>query len=300
MVAAIDRRGYPLKGSGFAVSSDSETFAPGQVAPGQGGAHRRGLFALELVHRGARIHASMRRRASRRRRRGWLAPFLAHRVETTVGTERRLLRLFPITEVHVESVAFDTHAISVGKESLEAAEYHIEPRARGDSDRISNLTLACVPCNQTRASLRDAAAMNATRWQRIQGLRTLGPPVTMWSGGRTKYNRTEHRLAKSHTLDALCVGEVTDTTRIVRRPDTVLVATSTGRGSCARTRSDRRATVPKGKYRGTYQGRVSVRASGTHRVSVLGGHVDTSHKNLRLVQRADGYEYSSRGEGARR
>jgi hypothetical protein len=61
---------------------------------------------------------------------------------------------------------------------------HIQPRSRGGSDRVSNLALSCHACNvakgdQTAAEfahpevaalakqpLRDAAAVNATRWMR--------------------------------------------------------------------------------------------------------------------------------------
>ena len=59
---------------------------------------------------------------------------------------------------------------------------HLTPRARGGSNRVSNLTLACEPCNvkkgtqtaaefgfpdlqaQAKQPLKDAAAVNATRW----------------------------------------------------------------------------------------------------------------------------------------
>ncbi|GLV59305.1 hypothetical protein KDH_61320 [Dictyobacter sp. S3.2.2.5] len=68
---------------------------------------------------------------------------------------------------------------------------HIHPRATGGTDRISNLTLACDRCNrakgtqdiriflkkkpfvletilaQARQPLKDAAAVNATRWLRF-------------------------------------------------------------------------------------------------------------------------------------
>jgi 5-methylcytosine-specific restriction endonuclease McrA len=29
---------------------------------------------------------------------------------------------------------------------------HIHPRSQGGSDRISNLTLACIPCNQAKSN----------------------------------------------------------------------------------------------------------------------------------------------------
>ncbi|MFF3877671.1 RNA-guided endonuclease IscB [Streptomyces sp. NPDC001978] len=220
---------------------------------------------------------------------------------------------------------------------------HIYPRARGGSDRISNLTVACEPCNQKKSvyaveeflagqperlayvsqhskkPLRDAAVMNATRWQLWREIQSLELPVLTWSGGCTKYNRIVHGLAKSHTLDALSVGEINQSNRIVRYPAKILVASATGRGSYARTRVDRhgfprlyltrrkrhygfatgdlvRAVIPHGKNAGNYIRRVAVRASGIHRVPVPGGYADTSHRNLTLLQRGDGYAYTTRLE----
>lgn len=385
------------KGTGIAVTVDVDHI---DTVTGEVTASRHGLCAIELRHRGTLIRVSMQKRANYRRRRrgmnlryrsprfdsrsrpaGWLAPSLRHRVDTTVGTVTRLTKLFPVNELHVERVAFDTHALSLGREALDGVEYqqgslagyevrefllekweracaycggenlpfqveHIHPRAKGGSDRISNLTLACGPCNQAKAArsveefladrpallvrllvgakapFKDAAAMNATRWQLWHRLKSLGLPVSAWSGGRTKYNRAVQGLAKTHTLDALAVGEIDDVTRIVRHPETVLVASACGRGSYARTRTDKHgfprlrlprqkrhhgfatgdlvhAHIPRGKYQGTYTGRVAVRASGTHRISVPGGYADTSHRNLRLLQRGDGYAYTTRKEDAR-
>ncbi|MED7820904.1 RNA-guided endonuclease IscB [Streptomyces chiangmaiensis] len=385
------------KGTGIAVTTDVEHIDP---AMGEVTTSRRGLLAVELRHRGSQVHGSMQQRANYRRRRrsanlryraprfsnrsrpaGWLAPSLQHRVDTTMSIVTRLMMLFPVTELHLERAAFDTHALSLGREDLNGVEYqqgalagyevrqyllekwgrtcaycgaknvplqidHIRPRARGGSDRVSNLTLACGPCNQAKdarpveeflagkparlarllaqaqAPLGDAAAMNATRWQLWQALKSPGLPVSAWSGGRTKYNRAVQGLAKSHTLDALAVGEISTSTRIVRHPDMVLVTSACGRGSYARTRTDKhgfprlylprqkqhygfstgdlvRADIPRGKYQGTYTGRVAVRASGTHRIPVPGGYADTHHSNLRLLQRGDGYAYTTRKEDAR-
>jgi hypothetical protein len=86
---------------------------------------------------------------------------------------------------------------------------HIQPRAHGGSGR--------------------------QLWRSAVG---LGPPAHAWSGGLTRFNRGAHGLAKSHTLDALAVGELPCRTRSVRYPAQVLTARATGRGSCARTRTD--------------------------------------------------------------
>ncbi|MFF0160041.1 RNA-guided endonuclease IscB [Streptomyces sp. NPDC005263] len=362
---------------------------------------RRGLVAVELQHRGNQIHKAMQQRAGYRHRRrsanlrhraprfhnrprrtGWLPPSLRHRVDTTFSQAARLCRYAPVTEIHVEHVAFDTHAMSAGR-PLTAIEYqqgtlagtetraylhaqwnsacaycdasgiplnidHVRPRSRGGSNRISNLVLACVPCNQAKGNtsveaflthrperlakilqrlstpLRDAATMNATRWQLVEALSDLGNPVHTWSGGRTKWNRDAMGLEKTHTLDALSVGRLDHESgdAIVRLPGQVLVVKATGRGSYARTTPDRfgfprlrrarakqhfgyvtgdlvRATVPTGKWAGTWTGRISVRARGQHSLHTSAGRINVSHTNLRLLQRGDGYGYSSRSEPAR-
>ncbi|MFI5800277.1 RNA-guided endonuclease IscB [Streptomyces sp. NPDC051677] len=383
------------KGTGIAVTVD---FDAASSEDGAGCTTRRGLVAIELRHRGAQIHKAMVQRAAYRRARrsrnlryraprfdnrnrsgGWLAPSLQHRVDTTDSAIQRLIRYFPVSELHVERVSFDTHAMSQGKACLEAVEYrqgtlagyevrqyllekwgrkcaycgisdvrlqveHIQPRIHGGSDRISNLTLACAPCNgqkgkqsvtdflshrpaalkrilaEVKLPLRDAAVMNATRWRIVDQLRATGLPVSSWSAGRTQYNRVSHGLAKTHTLDALAVGAVKDGMAIVRFPERVLVATAAGRGTYARTRSDRygfprlslprikqsfgyatgdlvRAVIPSGKYAGSWTGRVAVRSTGRFNIrSGRGIAQGIHHRYIQLLQRADGYGYITREE----
>ncbi|MGV9374556.1 RNA-guided endonuclease IscB [Nonomuraea sp. NPDC003707] len=272
---------------------------------------RRGRFALQLDHRGAQIREKLKQRALYRRRRrsanlryraprflnrarpsGWLAPSLRHRVGTMVSWVDRLARWAPVRVVHVERVAFDTHAISAGR-PLEGAEYqhgtlygyevreyllakfsracvycgttgvplnidHVHPRSRGGSDRVSNLVLACIRCNQAKSNrpaeefvtnhrvlarilaqaktpLRDAAAVQSVRWALWRALDQRLPTHNA-SGGRTKWNRTRCGLPKSHTLDALAVGKLDTITETVSR---VLIAGCAGRGSHTRTRTDK-------------------------------------------------------------
>ncbi|MGX4691455.1 hypothetical protein [Streptomyces sp. JNUCC 63] len=175
---------------------------------------------------------------------------------------------------------------------------------------------------QVKAPFHDAAAMNAARWQLTEALTDLGKPVHAWSGGRTKWNRSTMSLDKTHTLDALCVGPLDHENgdAIVRFPEQVLVAKATGRGSYARTTPDRfgfprlrrfrtkqhfgyvtgdlvRATVPSGRWAGTWIGRIPVRATrGQHSLTASVGRFNVSHWNLRLLQRGDGYGCSTRPE----
>jgi 5-methylcytosine-specific restriction endonuclease McrA len=134
---------------------------------------------------------------------------------------------------------------------------HIQPKAKGGSHRVSNLTLACQPCNQqkgaqsietflkgkperlkriqaqAKAPLTDAAAVNSTRWALFNALQTIGLPVTTGSGVLTKWNRSRMGIPKTHALDAACVGNI-DVIHDWNQP--TLAIKATGRGSYQRTR----------------------------------------------------------------
>lgn len=111
---------------------------------------------------------------------------------------------------------------------------HIQPKSQGGSDRVSNLAIACHKCHQKKGSqsarefldtkpeilklllvqakapLKNAAAVNSTRWALFNGLKLTGLPIEIGTGGLTKYNRTVQGLPKTHWLDAAdCVGKST-------------------------------------------------------------------------------------------
>ena len=223
--------------------------------------------------------------------RGWLAPSLQSRSDNILSWTERYRRLLPITALGVERVRFDLQALQhpgiAGVEyqqgdlaGYEVREYllekwgrkcaycgavntpleveHIVPKARGGSNRSSNLTLACRPCNQAKgaqplekfaapavaarikrrmkAPLNHAAAINATRNSVFFGLRRTGLPVEAGSGGMTKWNRSKLGVPKSHCLDAACVGDVRTLTGW-HQP--VLSIKALGRGTYKRTQLDR-------------------------------------------------------------
>ena len=111
---------------------------------------------------------------------------------------------------------------------------HIIPKSRGGTDRISNLTLACRKCNlakgnktaaefgypeiqeQAKKPLRDAAAINSTRWKLYDKLKKFNLPIECGSGGRTKYNRVKQGHPKEHWIDAACVGKSGENIFIIR------------------------------------------------------------------------------------
>jgi len=212
---------------------------------------------------------------------------------------------------------------------------HIVPKSRGGSNRVSNLTLSCHKCNQEKGSLtaaefghpeiqaaawqtlKDAAAVNITRWELWRRLSETGLPVHCGTGGRTKYNRTRFGLPKAHWIDAACVGEMENL--YVSPALTPLYIRATGHGCRQMCRMDKygfprtgskgsrrvfgfktgdmvTAHVPVGKQIGSYQGRLAVRSSGRFNIKVDGRIVQgISHRYCRLDFRSDGYSYSQKG-----
>jgi 5-methylcytosine-specific restriction endonuclease McrA len=282
------------------------------------------------------------------------------------------MRWAPVTALSQELVRFDTQALQNPEISgteyqqgtlfgYEAREYllekwgrkcaycdaqnvsleidHIQPRSKGGSDRVSNLTLACQPCNQKKGSrdireflkadpkrlarieaqrnvpLRDAAAVNSTRWALFQRLSATNLSVEVGTGGRTKWNRNRQNHPKAHWIDAACVGGSGGAVRLdaEHRP---LEIRAMGHGERQRARLNRhgfpvghktgtkrflgfqtgdlvRAIVRTGKNAGTYVGRVAIRfrPSFTVHPNTGGKASDVHPKYLTLLQRSDGYAY---------
>ncbi|MFI5342301.1 MAG: RNA-guided endonuclease IscB [Candidatus Methylomirabilales bacterium] len=213
---------------------------------------------------------------------------------------------------------------------------HIRPKSIGGSDQVSNLTLSCAPCDakkgttpirefladqpdrltrilaQAQQPLRDAAAVNATRWTLCRRLTQTGLPVETSTGGRTKWNRARLSIPKTHALDAACTGSVV---RITRWKIPILRIRCTGRGSHQRTRLTAhgfprgylsrvktvhgfrtgalvQAILPTGRHAGTHTGRVAVRATGSFNLQTATGTLQGIRwSHCRLLQRADGYGY---------
>lgn len=160
--------------------------------------------------------------------------------------------------------------------------------------------------------MKDAAAVNATRWALWRSLSDTGLPVECGSGGKTKWNRERLSFPKGHALDAACVGNVI---AVVGRKRPTLAIKATGRGAYCRTRVDyygfprgyltrqKRvfgfaagdqviAKVPKGKKAGKHIGRVAVRATGSFDIQTKTGLVQgIGYRHCRILQRGDGYAY---------
>ena len=346
------------------------------------------LWVAELTHRGLAIKASLESRRSLRRSRrnrhtryriarflnrtrpkGWLAPSLQHRVETTLTWVNKLSRFAPINTIYQELVRFDLQRIEnpeitgveyqqgllagyevreyllnkwerkctyCGVENVPLQVEHIHPKAKGGTNRISNLCLACEACNikkgvqdieaflrkkpdvlkrvfaQAKRPLKDAAAVNSTRWALLNRLKETGLEVNTGSGGLTKFNRTRLQLPKTHFFDAACVGDTPEIFILANQP---LNIKATGHGSRQMCRTDKfgfpsryvprfkfvksfqtgdlvKAVVTAGKKIGTYTGRVAVRSTGSFNISTAIGLIQgISHKSCQQIHQKDGYNY---------
>ncbi len=212
------------------------------------------LESRRSIRRGRRARKTKYRKPrflNRNREKGWLPPSLEHRLRTTLTWVNKLIKLIPISSIATELVRFDCHKLQQPEISgiqyqqgtlyqYEVREYllekwnrtcaycgakdtplqveHIVPSSKGGSNRVSNLALACVPCNQAKSNqdlrdflsgkpdlqeriltqakkpLKDAAAVNTTRWKLFNTLKETGLPVTTGTGGKTKFNRTQQKL----------------------------------------------------------------------------------------------------------
>jgi 5-methylcytosine-specific restriction endonuclease McrA len=346
------------------------------------------IWGAELTHRGQAIKASLQSRRSLRRGRrnrhtryrqamflnrtrpkGWLAPSLQHRVETTLTWVKRLIKFAPISSIVQELVRFDLQQIEnpeisgveyqqgeligyevreyllnkwdrkcayCGVENVPLQVEHIHPKAKGGTNRISNLCLACEKCNtkkgtqdieqflskksdilrcilsQAKSPLKDAAAVNSTRWALFNQLKETGLPVSTDSGGLTKFNRTRLNLPKTHWIDAACVGQIDSLKLLTNQP---LLIKATGHGTRQMCRTDKfgfpsryvprfkfvkgfqtgdivKAVVTSGQKIGTYIGRVAVRTTGSFNISASELVSGISYKYCQIVHHKDGYSYA--------
>ncbi len=307
---------------------------------------------------------------NRTRPEGWLAPSWQHRVDTLMTWVHRFRRLAPVGRITQELVRFDLQLMENPEisgveyqqgelQGYEIREYllfkwgrtcaycgaqnvpleveQIQPRSKGGSDRVSNLTMACHSCNQAKGNgdirdflsgqpdvlsrllrqakspLKDAAAVNSTRWALFKALKATGLPVTTGTGGQTKFNRLRLNLPKAHWLDAACVGPVESLEVLTSKPLLILAKGHGTRQMCGtnkygfpnRHRSRRQihkgfqtgdmvtATVTAGKKIGSYLGRVLCRASGSFDITTASVRVaGISHKYCQPIHRKDGYAYA--------
>lgn len=90
---------------------------------------------------------------------------------------------------------------------------------------------------QLKAPLKDAAAVNVTRWTLFNALKAFCFPIETRSGALTKFNRHTFDVPKAHWLDVLCAGRINGV--YYPKDMGVLEVRCTGRGSYQRTRFNR-------------------------------------------------------------
>lgn len=357
------------KVTGFAIRQGNKVIFAAELQH-RGQQIKNALLSRRQLRRSRRNRKTRYRQArflNRTRPEGWLAPSLQHRVLTTLTWVRKFMRLAPITSIAQELVRFDLQSIQNPEisgvqyqqgelQGYEVREYllekwqrkcaycsvenvpfeveHIQPKSKGGSDRVSNLTIACNPCNQAKgnqdireflsskpnllnrilkqakAPLKDAAAVNSTRWALFNALKGTGLPVTTGTGGQTKFNRTRLNLPKAHWLDAACVCQVGSLEVLTSQP---LLIAAKGHGTRQMCGTDRYgfpsrhrtrqkvwfgfqtgdlvcAVVAAGKYAGIWMGRISVRSRPGFKLSST-QVFDVHPKYLEVIHRNDGYSY---------
>ncbi|AFY91156.1 RNA-guided endonuclease IscB [Chroococcidiopsis thermalis] len=337
----------------------------------RGGQIKNALLSRRSLRRSRRNRKTRYRPArfdNRKRKEGWLPPSLMHRVLTVETWVKRLCRYAPITQVVMELVRFDTQKMQnpeidgVEYQQGELAGYevreyllekwghncvycdkqdvplqieHIYPRAKGGSNRVSNLTLSCEKCNslkgillideflkkdltrlerikrQSKTPLKDAAAVNSTRWKLYNTLKEM-LPITTGTGGQTKFNRIRFGLKKQHWIDAVCVGNIEAIKLLTQQPLRIKCTGWGTRKMCStdeygfpirhrdsnqvhfgfRTGNIVKAIVTSGKKVGEYVGRVLCRKTGSFDIATKTGRVTgISHRFCTSIHKKDGYSY---------
>lgn len=335
----------------------------------RGNAIKASLDDRHAVRRDRRARRTRYRKPcfdNRMRPKGWLAPSLESRIHNVITWVRRLRCVCPIQAMSMELVRFDLQQMQNPEisgveyqqgtlQGYEVREYlldkwnrqcaycgakdiplqveHIHPRAKGGTNRVSNLCMACKPCNdkkgtqsievflakkpdvlkrilaEAKAPLKDAAAVNTTRWALYERLKATGLSVECGSGGLTKFNRTTRGMPKMHWCDAANVGKSTPEQLQITdvRP---LLITATGHGRRKMCVTDTYGFPKQHKQRHqtflgyrtgdivkavtakrTLTGRIAIR----HRPMFRIGTSDIHPKYMRRVHRADGYSYEKGG-----
>ncbi len=331
----------------------------------RGQAIRDALESRRAIRRGRRQRKTRYRKPrflNRTKPKGWLAPSLQCRVNNLQTWLVRFVKLCNVQAVSMELVRFDTQLMQDAEVSgveyqqgelagYEVREYllekfsrkccycgktdtpleieHITPKSRGGSNRVSNLCLACRPCNQRKGNqtatefgfpniqaqakkpLKDTSAVNSVRWAIWRMFDASGLPVEVGTGGRTKFNRTAQGYPKAHWIDAACVGASGQAVKLCAAIKPLAIK-AVGRGSRQMVNSDKygfprgkakqakrvhgfqtgdmvKVVMPTGKYTGIHQGKVNVRSNGNFKIN----GIDFSWKHCKRIQQHDGYSYAN-------
>ncbi len=169
--------------------------------------------------------------------------------------------------------------------------------------------------SQAKAPLKDAAAVNSTRWALNTVLQQTGLPVETGSGGQTKWNRARQSYPKTHWIDAACTGESGAMVKVSPeyRP---LAIEAMGHGERQKARLNKhgfpvghkagaktfagfqtgdmvRANVLKGKHAGIHVGCIAIRFRPSFALKAEGADkaFDVHPKYMTILHMSDGYVY---------
>lgn len=350
------------KTTGIALVQDREVIFAAELTH-RGQQIKDALEKRRAIRRGRRNRKTRYRQArfqNRRRPEGWLAPSLKSRVDNLQTWLVRFMKLCNIQSVSLELVRFDTQMMENAEisgveyqqgelQGYEIREYllakfdrkccycgkkdcpleieHIIPKARGGSNRVTNLCLACRDCNEKKGTqtakefgfpdiqatakkpLKDVAAINSVRWAILGMLKATGLPVETGTGGRTKFNRTKQAYSKAHWVDAACVGESGSSVQLDPSQQPLLIM-AIGRGNRKMVNVDAfgfprgkakqvkrvhgfqtgdmvKVNMPNGKYAGIHHGKVNVRSNGSFKIN----GIDFGWKHCKRLHAQDGYTY---------
>lgn len=219
----------------------------------------------------------------------------------------------------VSNLTISCRECNEDKGNLYPHEWIEKCRKRNNKKDIIRLKNIPLIEKQLKQPLKDAAVVNVTRWKLLNELKTLFHRVECGSGARTKMNRIQMNLPKEHYYDAVCVGE--STPKVFQfKTNQVLNIKAKGKGSRYRSGTDKygfpirklprtklihgfqsgdmvKATVPKGKYKGTWIGFASMRSTGSADIKTIEGKrvaQGIHSKYFTLLQRFDGYVYQQK------
>lgn len=249
---------------------------------------------------------------NRKRNKGWLPPSLNSIVNNIKTWVKRLKKLCPINKVVVEIAKFDTQKMQ--NPNIEGIEYqqgtlkgyrvkefllynynhtcqycggysedeileveHKQPKSKGGTNRLANLTLSCKTCNLDKGNrnlkewlidlknkdfrkkiiktrynnikkildkkeslnLKDAGRVNSYKYKLLAEIKKIIKNIETSTGTKTKYNRNQiANLDKTHHFDALCVKTV-ESSYSFDKGFKVLNIKATGRGTRQRTLLDK-------------------------------------------------------------
>lgn len=240
----------------------------------------------------------------------WLPPSLMSRVHNVETWAKRIQKLCPISTCTVETVRFDMQKMQnpevtgveyqqgellgyevreyllekwerkcayCGKENVPLEVEHIQPKSKGGTNRVSNLTLACHECNEKKGS-QDIRDFLKDHWIDAACVRETGEKIVL------PKLKVRCIIATGHGDRQLCLVNKHGFPRSKAASSRIVNGFKTG--------DLVEAKVTAGKKTGIYRGKVAVRTSGNFNVSTKSGVVQgISHRFCRKLHGADGYSY---------